>query len=163
MIGLQLDLSAGESSGIGGVISNFEGQTVIVRSIIQAERGFYDGRQRIVGAEFMANEGRYPLMIIAAEREVGGSLMIELNGSATLAAKLHDGTALLSQAPLSQTNRAAFFSQLYARSRGSVGGALMLGELLGDDPAKQAQPFWWCQPAPGPAWQDIGVRMQDHR
>jgi RNA polymerase sigma factor (sigma-70 family) len=158
-LSLQLDLNPNGSTGISGTITLPTGNNAQVHSLIAAERSFYDGRQRTVPAELMADNGRHRLLLTDADGGVHALFTIAPTGNATFAARLRDGTGVLAGAPLSQINRAAFFSQLYSRSQGSFGGAIILPDLLGDDKTLRSQPFWWCQPAPIP-WQDTPVRVE---
>jgi hypothetical protein len=66
-------------------------------------------------------------------------------GNIHLAARLPDGTEILSQSPLSQKQRLSFFTPLYQGRSGSFGADLSLPDLLLKD-AANPQSAWWFLP-----------------
>jgi uncharacterized repeat protein (TIGR03803 family) len=156
MVSMQMDLSTTGPHEIIGTIDDVNGQELMDRSVISAARNYYDGRMRVVPAHYLTEGGRYDLAILGADdEETSGRMHLTAAGNATLTARLSDGTAVLAQAPLSQGNQAAFFTQLYVRRAGSLGGMISLDTLLQKKEATD-QPLWWCRF--DQAWLDLAVR-----
>ena len=82
-------------------------------------------------------------------------LIIAESGGATFVTKLSDGTGVISYCPLSQSNQAVFFTQLYAGRAGSFGGQVTLSDLLATQ-RPLGQPFWWLRPKNN--WENLFLR-----
>jgi len=152
-LAMQLNLSPEGPHEVYGTIGQTSGTEVTERSIFTAARDFYNGRDRLLPAAYLVQDGRYTIRMANAA-DSGGLVRLSPGGSATLAIRLPDGTSVLASAPLSESNRAAFFWPLYTGRTGSFGGVLTADELLPESRADQ--PFWWCRP--GQPWLDVALR-----
>jgi uncharacterized repeat protein (TIGR03803 family) len=154
-VAMQIDLGTAPPE-VFGVISSAQGMAAAERSTFAAARSYYDGRLHIVPAPYLAGGGYHSLsVIIAADDPVGALLHVTPAGSATLATRLGDGTAVLTQGPLSHVNEAAFFIQLYHGRAGSLGGMINLDSLLPSG-ASADQAFWWSRA--DQSWQHLLLR-----
>lgn len=145
---LQIDLSSdGERQVMGyvGVISESE---VHWQSHLQADRSLAIPRLHHEAPAGSTQTVRHALRFTSADFEtVGtGSLHILSAGNIHLAARLPDGTELLSQSPLSQKQRLSFFTPLYQGRSGSFGANLSLPDLLLLKDAANSQSAWWLLP-----------------
>lgn len=145
---LQIDLSKDGERQVVGYIGEVSSSEVLWQSHLQADRSLVTPRLPLEASVGFTSSVRHALRFISADFEtVGtGSLHVLSAGHIHLAARLPDGTELLSQSPLSQKQRLSFFTPLYEGRRGSFGADLSLPDLLLKEEASNPQSAWWFLP-----------------
>ena len=153
---MQVDLSQGGPHEVFGTLGTAEGRELVERSFFSAERAYYDGKEHILPQSLVSQSGRHELAFATdSQDESKVRLIIAATGRATFVTRLDDGTGIVTNSAISQTNRAVFFKPLYPGRVGSFGGEVSLSDLLVNEPSVD-QPFWWAQP--NQPWKNLSLR-----
>lgn len=146
-LAMQLDLSPDSERQVLGFVGTLRETEVHWQSEFHAERSLFTDHPTWVPVAVLAQSGRHKLVVSTETSESTGTgyLQILPAGIIHLAARLPDGTDLLSQAPLSRTHRLSFFEPLYPRRTGSFGMDLSFESLI-QNTTDTRQAAWWFQP-----------------
>jgi hypothetical protein len=156
-LAMQLDLSPDSEKQVMGFVGTLRETEVLWQSEFHAERSLFTDHPIRVPEAALAQSGRHELVISTETFESTGTgyLQILPAGIIHLAARLPDGTDLLSQAPLSRTHRLSFFEPLYPRRTGSFGMDLSFESLI-QNATDTRQAAWWFQP--GALGQNLSIK-----
>lgn len=154
---------------VTGALDRWEGSrsTWVEHGTIEAARSAYDGRTRLVPGHLLATAGAG--LVIEEDAEMGGgagegTVRVFASGRAVLAARLGDGTRVVSESPLSARDEAAFFAGLSAQAGrpGVFGGVTGVGEeALALARRRGGYEFWWGRPVA--FWREVRVKGREGR